>query len=85
MIKIWDAERLEEVLTLRGHTAYVVSLAFSPDGRRLASGSIDLDMRLWESDPPAADVVLRRASLIQLEQGVTRSKDRANGPPGLSP
>src|SRR5262249_59696577 len=30
-----------EVLTLKGHANVVTSVAYSPDGRRLASGSVD--------------------------------------------
>jgi hypothetical protein len=35
--------------TLAGHTSAVFSVAFAPNGRTLATGSLDKTVRLWES------------------------------------
>jgi hypothetical protein len=43
---IWDAETGEALSTLSGHTDQVNSVAWHPDGRRLASGSADDTIRL---------------------------------------
>ena len=36
-MKVWDAQTGQELLTLKGHTGMAPSVAFSPDGKRLAS------------------------------------------------
>ena len=38
-IKVWDSETGQELLSLKGHSASVWSVVYSPDGKRLASGS----------------------------------------------
>jgi WD40 repeat protein len=37
-----------EVATLRGHQDWVSSVSFSPDGKFLASGSLDETIKVWE-------------------------------------
>ena len=38
-MKVWDADKGTETLSLKGHTDLVSSVAFSPDGKRIVSGS----------------------------------------------
>jgi hypothetical protein len=46
--KLYDVATGQEVLELRGHTSIVYCVAFRPDGKRLASTSLDQTIRVWK-------------------------------------
>jgi WD40 repeat protein len=49
LVRIWDVRTGREVRTLKGHTATLYNIAWSPDGKRLASTGEDA-VRLWETE-----------------------------------
>ncbi|KAF8187946.1 hypothetical protein K438DRAFT_1834407 [Mycena galopus ATCC 62051] len=50
IIRLWNARNRELEHALAGHTQPVRSIAFSPDGSRLVSGSLDRTIRIWNAD-----------------------------------
>ena len=48
-ITIWDIVTSAELQRLHGHTDWVLGLAFSPDGARLVSASVDQTVRLRDT------------------------------------
>ncbi len=47
---LWDAETGALLRTFRGHTDWVRSVAFSPDGKRVLTGSDDSTAKLWDAE-----------------------------------
>lgn len=47
-VRLWDPLRHQDLGTLGSHDEVVHSLAFMPDGKRLASGGADMQVRVWD-------------------------------------
>ncbi len=50
IIRLWNAETLQQKLPLEGHAGPVNSLSFSSRGHRLASAGWDRTVRIWDTD-----------------------------------
>ena len=48
-VRLWEVEKGACLHTLRRHIDPVYSVAFSPDGRLLASGSFDKCLYIWST------------------------------------
>ena len=67
VLYIWDQETGQEVGRLEGHTGLVLSLAWSPDGRYIASGALDDGVILWDTE------TMQEIRRFQMEQPLIRS------------
>ncbi len=47
-LKLWEVSSWNLAATLEGHTAWINSVAFTPDGTRLVSAGLDREIKIWE-------------------------------------
>ena len=73
-IILWDVATRDDVRWLRGHTNSIWALAFSPDGKTLASGSADQTVKVWDT----ASGQLRE-TIIPGESGSSSGTGAASG------
>ncbi len=73
-LKIWDVRTGREVVNFKAVPAFVFALAFSPDGKTLATGGGDQKIHLWDltslpsgtrtvSDPSQVAILKKKATL----------------------
>jgi WD40 repeat protein len=76
-VHLWDVERSQELPCRLRHEASVGCVTFAPDGRVLATGGLDSNLKLW--DVEAARRGEARRELLRQPAGVTAAVYATDG------
>jgi hypothetical protein len=76
-VTLWEVATRAMRRHFEGHQGEIRSLAFSPDGRLLASGSMDTTVLVWDAVAPLAPVAAALTEDLQRLWGQLAGKDAA--------
>jgi WD40 repeat protein len=75
-VKVWDAQTGRELLSLKAPSSF--SVAYSPDGKRLASASGDNTVKVWDAQTGQAHPLLRKQQRRIPEAAQDENQDATN-------
>jgi general transcriptional corepressor TUP1 len=82
IVRIWDVQTGALIERLKGHKDSVYSIAFTPDGKGLVSGSLDKTLKHWDVGPLLRSPVRKEALAQSGSTPSTASGKREGGEKG---
>ena len=83
-IQMWNAVTGNHLFTLTGHTRWIKALAFSPDGKTLASGDEYRTIKLWDMNTQTSHVTFKAPDSFDALSFAPNGKLLASGGSGGS-